>query len=345
VIKIITFFFFYTNITLSCEFVHPVAIDSKTKYIFLVHTYKNQSELLVYNPNDNKIQEIINRSKINFWDFKVIPDTQNFSFQDNGIIRIGSLENNILNKINFSEPIYNISFINWINKNEFYFSAKKGNKSFIALMNIDNNCIETVLEDEEEEIFFPQKVDSQYFYISKYTDTKFRKHKSFYKIFVMNHKVKKLVYNFEKTPIFFLNMIGPDEGFVIEYEKNIDEFANTINFFCHRLKKEGEDWYSEKIFTFALPLLVKESEMSILPFLPLFLSKKIFFCNYDQNNLNIDIYCFDVLKKIIHKKTSAKYMQIFFSPKLFENKIYYGNLFRDNNKLDLNDFKNQFFSF
>lgn len=204
-INFLLLFLFFKNY--SEEFIYPIITDNKSK-IYLIHkTSQKFYELLIYDAKFNQIKNKINLWIENLFDIQLLPNMQGLSFFNNGFLKIKYFENDMLYSINFPEPIYNSSSIQWINSDIFYFSAKKGNQSFIAQMNVINNEIEIFEEDDVNDILYPQKIDSEFFYIEKHIDNNFRTPKIYYKIFVSdcatNNKIKKIIFDFGQNEYFF----------------------------------------------------------------------------------------------------------------------------------------------
>jgi hypothetical protein len=116
------------------------------------------------------------------------------------------------------------------------------------------------------------------------------------------------------------------------------------------LKQENEIWQTKKLFDFSIPacLILNTSDLklyeSILPLLPKYYNGIIYYSScYEQENnsgqennqekLSLDIFSYDINTGKIEKKSQAKMGQLFFSPILVENKIFYGGkLSSDNSK-------------
>ncbi|MDR3645944.1 MAG: hypothetical protein P4L22_00200 [Candidatus Babeliales bacterium] len=283
----------------------------------------------------------------------LLPDSNGFSFIDRGKIRIKYFGLEKIKTINLSEPIYNISTINWVDNENFYFSAKNGSRFNIFFVNTCNeNKLLTISQQDinpkiNSDFLYPQVINGKLFFIERSADERYKTKKSHYKIIKINcpscikqevkfltEQDKEVLMEFGNTPICFLKMINENEGIFIEHPALIEKTDRLIFFTLYKFYKQevSNNWQTKELTTFNLPIKYifgKSDERlyeSILPFMPKIYNDKIYYSHSDnEEKLTIDLYSYNLKNKEIKKETASLNTEICFSSIRAGDKIYYGN--------------------
>lgn len=316
------FLVFFINYT-KCEYLYPVANSGSTIYIINQRSL-DELELWSIDLEDGYSEKILMSCYAPAC-FKLLPNNKAFSFIDNGRLRIKYFIKRSVKSVEWFYDVSDISLIEWENSDICYFSAKRLNQSCIFFANIKENTLKNIKFSNDSDFLYPQKIDSQLFYIDR---------KNRISNIVLNNLEtgdENIVINCTPSKAaIFLKMLSANNGFYIEHSYSID--CNHLEFTCFKINLDNYKWKREKIFTFNLPLnlLIGSTEErfyeSLLPFLPKYIQDKIYFCSsFDQKNqCNIDIYCFDLVSNKVTKKTNAFNGQIFCSPLVVKDKVFYG---------------------
>lgn len=332
------------------EFIYPVTYfenrDSSIT-ILLLHQRSLYSVDLWLMNEKNKEAKKINLGFHLPSNLKLLPDLTGFSFFYKQKLCLKSFGKRNFKKIYFFEPIYDIGSIEWIDNLNCYFSAKKNNKFCIFQSNVKDQkiiCIHKVenFENSSFECMYPQRIENDLFYIERQTHENFRTKKLRYKIVKTNYDINstksiETILDLKHSSIAFLKMNSRHDGYFIEHPNTIEKDEKTLLFTCHYFYKNNDQWQNEELFNFYLPSFYLFNVNyrlyeSILPFLPKYSSKKIIFCScHEEDDSKVDIYSYDLVKKYIEKKTNAQNGQIFFSPIIIGDKVFYGTNFLKSN--------------
>ena len=184
---LVFFFMFFSHVQplFSHEFLYPVAYtkqDGHTGVYVLYQKSITHLELWLWNP-ETKIATKGLLSTYTPAGLRILPLNDGFSFIDEGRIRIKKLIKRSPRTIDIYESIYDINEIEWINEDNFYFSAKKNDTFCIFQMDI-NGVLECLIGDAKYDCMYPQVVDDHLFYIERHIEDELlkRKHLS-YKVF------------------------------------------------------------------------------------------------------------------------------------------------------------------
>lgn len=342
--KRILFLLFFSIYIKADEFLYPIAYDQLNNAVYVIHQKSLFSiELFSYEPikktYTNLLPKVYNPGGI-----KLLPNNKGFSFIDQGRLRIKYFDQEQPVSINFFEPIYDISLIEWIDENNCYFSAKRDNRSAIFELNIVSQNIVYIKLNKDTDCVYPQKIDSDLFYIERETSENYRTTK-------YGYKIKKTVYSKDlsdccetvldkkSNPIAFLKMISKNEGFFIEHPNIVDKQEKFIILTFFYLYKNELEWKSKELFSFKLPIKFifgannERLYESILPFLPRYINNKVLYCSSSDENSNVNIYSYDMLTEQSMQKTSCPNEQeLFFSPVICADRVFYGYLLKQTDK-------------
>ena len=299
------FFLFYMHTIISSEYIYPVASLDDGGIILYIHQTSSRSiQLFAWNTVTNRTEQAL-WSLFNPADLQLLPNNKGFSFIDNGRLRIKAFEKRAPKTIDFDEPIFNINGLHWIDEHACYCSAYYNNHFSLFELD-DEGRVHCLTKGNDNDCMYPQKIDDQLFYIERD-----RSH-THYHIMQTNYNAApllvQLVVNFQDKPIIFLNMISPENGFVIEHEKTIAPDSQTALFSYYQLTKRGQIWERKLIFSFSIPtyLFLYDNDgrlfESILPLLPRIIGDKIYFTDCSQNDYgNLELYYYDLMVMQIHK--------------------------------------------
>jgi len=292
--------------------------------------------------------------------FKLLPDNSGFSFIDNGRIKLKKYDKRAPQSIDIYEPVYNINLIEWIDADSFYLSAKKNDLFHMFQM---NSCgsIELMLQDPLGDCMYPQKVGQYLFYVERIKKGGYKRgcylsykvvqidypdiHKN------ISHEIlpqtiskdqKQEIIHFKGCPIAFLQMISENEGFFLEHPAEVDRHDRTIPFSYYQIKKVDLQWECKELFQFDIPsyLFLNTSDFrlyeSILPMLPKYYNNQLYFIDCpSEQDLTLDIFCYDFQTDDVEQKTFGKSGQLSFSPIFVDNEIFFGGI------VDPNDMSSQ----
>jgi len=186
-----TVLFFFSIIFLhfqalfSHEFLYPVAYtehDGCAGVYVLYQKSITHLELWLWNPK-TKVATKGLLSTYTPAGLRILPSSKGFSFIDEGRIRIKEFHKRSPKVINIYESIYDMHEIEWINEDNFYFSAKKNGRFRIFQMDV-NGVIECLVGDIANDCMYPQIVGDHLFYIERYVeDGQLKREHVSYKVF------------------------------------------------------------------------------------------------------------------------------------------------------------------
>jgi hypothetical protein len=321
------FYFFYTHSIIATEYVYPVAALNDGITILYIHQLSPDNiQLFSWNTITNHIEQLL-WSLFNPANLQLLPNNKGFSFIDNGRLRIKAFHKRAPKAIDFDEPIFNINSLHWIDEHICYCSAQQGDNFALFELN-ENGTIKSLINKNESDCMYPQKVDHLLFYIERNkTNTDYRIMQTQYS--AQNNAQLQTIAHFNDKPIIFLHMISREEGFVIEHEKNIPANNKSALFSYHRLiKKEEGNWEIQLLFSFEIPtyLFLYDNEQrlfeSILPLLPRIIEGKIYF-SASKNNSNLELYSYELATMQIGQ-VPLKMQGHSFVPVLCNTKFCYG---------------------
>lgn len=345
--KRILFLLFLSIYIKADEFLYPIEYDQFNNVVYVIHQKSLFSlEFFSYEPA-KKVYSTLLPKAYSPGGIRLLPNHKGFSFIDQGRLRIKYFDKDQPISINFFEPIYDISLIEWIDENNCYFSAKRDNRSAIFELNILSQKLICIKINKDTDCIYPQKIDSDLFYIERETSENYRTTK-------YGYKIKRTLYSKDlssccenvldkkSNPIAFLKMISKDEGFFIEHPNIIDKQDKFIILTFFHLYKNELEWNSKELFSFKLPIKFvfgannERLYESILPFLPRYINNKVLYCSCSDENPNVNIYYYDMTDEQIVQKTEPLIdKELFFAPIVATNRVFYGNTLKlDKNNAD-----------
>jgi len=328
------FLFSYTlisiaTISFATEYRYPVACLNNGATIFYIHQHAPMNiELFAWNIHTNTIEPIL-WSLFNPAGLQLLPNDSGFSFIDNGRLRIKSFQKRSPKTVDFDEPIFNINGLHWIDNDSCYCSGQQGDNFELLLLHNDGT-MEYLFKKNKKDCMYPQKVMNTLFYIERSMIDNIFNYCIMQCNYMVNNCSSQLVINFYDKPIIFLHMLSQEEGFVLEYEQNIESSATTTQFLYHHIIKQSDHWEKELLFSFYIPinlLLPGEQRIyeSLLPLLPQVVENKVYFVNCVQNqNNNLEPYYYDLISKTIKTIIVPKKDGHYFVPMICGDTFYCG---------------------
>ena len=323
---------FYTSPLFSTEYTYPVASLLDDATILYIHQISPENiQLFSYNTITNQSEQIV-WSVFNPAGVQLLPHNKGFSFIDNGRLRIKAFHKRSPKTVDFDEPIFNINGLYWIDEHTGYCSAYYNNHYSILELT-DEGAIHHLMEKDNVDCMYPQKINDRLFYIERYVNHTGNN----YAIMHMRYRydsTSELVLNFNNNPIIFLQMTSDTEGFVVQHQKDIDNKALKSAFQYHRIGKENNNWYSHLLFSFEIPtsLFLYNNDQrlfeSILPLLPRMINDKIYFV--DCSDKNLEPYYYDIATKERYKINIGKPQGHIFVPIQCGATLFFGGEKGDN---------------
>lgn len=321
----------YTFPITSIEYSYPVASLDDTTVLCIHQTSLQNTQLFSYNIVTNHTEQIL-WSLFTPAGIQLLPHNKGFSFIDNGRLRIKVFSKRSPKTIDFDEPIFNIHGLYWIDEHSGYCSAYYNNHFSIFELHDDGKLVRLIHNDDRD-CMYPQKINDWLFYIER----KQKDHNNNYAIMQTLYKLdttSKLVLNFGHNSVIFLQMVCETEGFVIEYQKDIDDESTKATFQYHRIWEENNSWHSQSLFSFEIPinLFLYDNDQrlfeSILPLLPRIIDYKIYFV--DCSDKNLEPHYYDMITKERCKIDLDKQQGHIFVPIQCGSKLCFGGTKIDN---------------
>ncbi len=320
------------------EFVYPVGVMSHKhgKLYVLYQKSLNHVELWLW---DSKTKQATKGLLSTYTPagLKVLPDRSGFSFVDGGRLRVKQFNKRSPQTIGIYEPVYDVSTIEWITNQRFYFSARQNGRYTIFESSLDGE-VRILIRDEDHDCLYPQKQGNQLFYIERCPTGA---HYLMVAPYLTDHSVvdpdsvRNLLIDFDKRCVAFLHMVSDTVGYCIEHPSSVSTDAKTIECSCHQMQKQVDgEWISSKLFTFTLPLelLIGHGESrlyeSMLALLPRYHKGYVNFVSCkDENIFSLDIYSYrHGTRRVGARAIATEQNESFFAPIKCDNRIFYGGM-------------------
>lgn len=352
---------FYTMPALA-EYVYPVAAASKEEVYVLYQKSVDHIELWLWNSFTKKASKAL-LSTFCPAGLQLLPDGSGFSFIDNDRIRVKMQGRRQPRAVGFSEPIYNINLIHWIDHEAFYFSAKEKDHYAIFHGTIYSTC-HRIINIKHDDCMYPQLRGSDLYFIERDDNDDYAiasipypsipreecvpcddpaQFEERVKALIQEQSEvairsyadlskRRIIADFGKHRIAFLSMYSDTFGIVLEYPQAVNRSDAFIPFVCHALECINNEWQTRELFSFNLPaplLMIGNPQRlyeSILPLLPRFYDDKtIFFVNASKLSLELDICKFRLNdRSSIETLLSDENRGMFFSPLCSKFGNWYG---------------------
>ncbi len=237
----------------------------------------------------------------------ILPHKQAFSFIDNDRIRIKFFDKRSPKTLDFYGP-YDLSTLQWLDDENFYFSACERNHFNLFHGTIDGDLYR-LTNNKEYNYLYPQKIDSELFFIEEKKENSYALCQTLYpkelltktihehekeslesslkailensytsmeKIYIERAAINRLFVVSNDRVIAFLKMENRLNGYFIEHPALVNRTDETIEFSYKKFSYVNDEWVIKTLFSFTLPLylfITKSTSRerlyeSILPLLP-----------------------------------------------------------------------------
>ena len=335
----------FLEVNSSQEYVYPVGSTyyENQKNIFLFYQRSlNQCELWLWEPITGRAIKVLSSFYVPAG-LRVLPHDKGFSFIDHDKIRVKWWHKRSSQLISFTEPIYCLNSIEWLENFTCYFSARKIVRFGIYSADMDGNTIE-LLHDDIVDYMYPCIIENAIFYIVREHNQRYRiMHAPLLKN--SSHTIQAIAVdeaeelcNFHDISCGFLHMKNKHEGFFLTFPFG-DLKNDNITFTCYKLYKEDNFWHKSSLFSFSIPIkycfgCIDKYEYdeclheSILPFLPRYTEQGIYFTNLDHKG-RVAIYWYNeqsdqAAKLNIFRSFGDNNNQIYFAPYILNDVVYCG---------------------
>ena len=274
------------------EFLYPVAYTKRNDQIGVYVLYQKSIthlELWFWNPKT----KIATKGLLSTYmpaGLKILPSNNGFSFIDEGRIRIKEFHKRSPKTIDIYESLYDINEIEWINKDNCYFSARINGLLSIFQINM-NGLLQCLIADSTHDCMYPQIAGDSLFFVERQVKDEIPKmehisYKVCESIYMPNFLTKNIIekkvregllsgdilfdenyidyekaqkkkrysiIDFQDTPIAFLKMISDHEGFFLTHPDEIERQDKIVTFDCYYMLKKKNAWHYRDIFSFSVP--------------------------------------------------------------------------------------------
>lgn len=223
----------------------------------------------------------------------VLPNKQAFSFIDNDRIKIKYVDKRSPKSLDLYGP-YDLTTIQWIDNENFYFSAKERRHYNLFHATTDGDLFRITVSNSNHYVY-PQKIDATLFFIEKTENNEFAIKSIEYPRQELSHRIARcnqpvsledevqflmrnetardaykplinikdsstLVFFDKKTVegeiVSFLHMLSSSEGFFIRYSDHIHKNQKSfyLDYYALYYDNNNDNWQYEKLFQFSIPL-------------------------------------------------------------------------------------------
>lgn len=307
-------------------------LDAGTQYIYPVglkdgrvvwQHQQNQNNLSLMTTIETDLDTFL-VSMCNPCAYTTLPNSTDFSFIDEGVIKVKTDLKRSAQSIDLDIPLINFFEVKWKSNRTGYISGLYKKKYRIVAFDLEGNCT-MLATDPNKNYQYPNIIDNQLFYIvedeqSNFTIEKRLLHKK-------NKKdTSKIIHPKSQKALFFLNMHSTTKGFFIAHQGTT---AQKTLLFTYNLLEEvaREGWKIEQLFSFEIPSDLLEGPKrlyeSLKPLIPYHFDEYIFFVDCAQTSY-LKIYKYNV-----KTAQTALFLEEIenhcFAPLIFKNYCYYGS--------------------
>jgi len=339
--KIIFKLLIFINFSLQAEqFLYPVAHFADDNLVMIYQKSLDNIELWFFDQKKHIATKMLSSFFIPA-NFQLLPSENGFSFIDRGNIKIQYFTKRSPKTIGIYEPISFFSSIHWIDDHHFYCTAIEGDFYQIFYGDDDGNMQR--LSCEFIDFLYPQKINNEIYCIKRDLDYNFKiVVQPWLPINFNEYQIlpETIILSTTSQPLCFLHMISKSEGFYLQAPEYKGEKHNELyEFSCYHLFKNDDEWQSEQLFSFMIPLgyIHGSSRLyeSIEPFLPNYtVQDYVYYTTYNKNTDEFEITSCHIKTKTIQKHIQEFYQKNksnnqLFAPYILQSKIYCGKIIQD----------------
>lgn len=320
------------------EFLYPVGYHPERDVFFVIYQKSSTHlELWEWNPQTEYAQQLL-LSRYSPAGFTILPNYSGFSFIDNGMLKVKQPLKRSPRTIEYNAPLCNVEQVNWIDAHTCYASGKYQN--YFGIFQIDwDGCVQPLLLQEGFDYLYPQKIDTDLFFVERSQEGKYRIACSSYDtqgsqdefddsmmVYLENQPVIQELILFD-APLAFLNMVSDREGFVISYPEKLLKKDPSVPFDYYRVYRANDGkWEKNLLFSFTIPtsFLVGQDRLyeSILPLLPYSCQSGIYYVDSSETSF-LALYRFD-LSSGFKSCIAGNATQHFFGARSQNSDVVYG---------------------
>ena len=342
------YFLFFVNVSVQAEqFLYPVAHFDDSNQLVVIYQKSLQDIELWFLDQKN---DIAIKGLSSFFipaNFRMLPSGDGFSFIDGGYIKIKQFQKRSPKTLGIYEPIGSFSSMNWIDDHTFYFTAQEGD--FYQVFCCDDESNIKRLSCLPIDFLYPQKIGDQLYCIQRDLEGQFKIISQLWQpVDFASHQIlpESIILPETNRPLCFLHMLSDVQGFYLqapEFKQLSDN--DSYEFACYHLVKIDDQWMSEQLFVFNVPLKYIHGSTrlyeSIEPFLPNYsVENYVYYSTYNKDTNLFELLSIDISSKTTKnynddcmKKNGANNSQLF-APHIFNSKIYCGKIFQDTRVMD-----------
>jgi len=313
-----------------------------TEYLYPITTIEDETVFYIYQKNlaDLELWRFFlndqHQEKCLDWRYipaglKILSDKSGFSFIDAGRLRIKNFLKRACRTIEFHQPVFGVSEINWVSKDDCYFSARQKTHFAIFKADVNHNQLTMIQSKKDLDCLSPRILEQQLFYIERNAFDR----SSFICRKLLSDKQDLQIVDCGYQQVIYLEMLSPELGWYIEHMPYINDDSDFITFVCHKIEliSVTKNWSSQKIFKFNVlkKYLIGDDRLyeSYIPFLPRTKKTSLYFTNIQRNESQeyySSINSYDLtdgkFKTIITSEPSL----ILFAPILVSQELFYGKI-------------------
>lgn len=318
------------------EYIYPViGVDDASLFLIYQKSLADL-ELWRYFLSDE------HKEKSLYWRFipgglKILPGGDGFSFIDSGRLRVKKFIKRSPRSIDFDQPIFGVSEINWLNNEICYFSAKQKDRHVIFYGQISDGAIWQVHQSEEAECLSPKIINQQLFYIERTNGDRSTKIMRICQPPMLKDSKSdlqaELILDCSYQQVIYLQMLSDKLGFYVEHMPYINDKVDFVTFVVYKIELSDPCgcWASRQLFKFQVPkkFLFGDDRLyeSILPFLPRPEKTVLYFADIKQidgGQYKSSLFGYDLILDKNNCLLSLVSREALFAPLKWGNKLFYG---------------------
>lgn len=315
----------------SIEYVYPVCTDDNDTVFYVYQKSLTDAELWCHLLNSETPLKCLD------WRYmpagvKLLPDNNGFSFIDTGRLRIKQFAKRSTHTVDFDQPVYGVSEINWVNNQLCYFSAKQKEHFGIFWGDVLKGLITPLYQTIDTECLSPRIIGEQLFCVERH----FKDRSCRIILKALKATQSNVILDCGYQQVIFLQMLSPVLGFYIEHMPYINSESELVTFICHKIEfiNKSQRWLATRLFKFNIlkKYLLGDDRLyeSLIPFLPHAKKTILYFADIKQNQSGqyySSINSCDLTTGKFDEVLQSNPDMIFFAPLVINNhQLVYGKI-------------------
>ncbi len=332
---IIAFAVLFTSfLSLPTEYLYPVGAIGPRHLLILYQKNPYHIELWNWDPQTLYCSPAL-LSRYTPAGVCVLPNKQEFSFIDQGVIYIKDIRKRSPKTVELDAPLYNIELLNWLDNEWCYTHARRGDRFGIFKISREGEVV-CLVQDDEYDCMYPQVVGEWLYYLKR-SKTEQQLERCPYcnenslglpnRNFLNVYMAEKLI-SMPEAPYVFLLMESPRHGYMISHPPLIHKDDSGIAFSYWSLTHSDGIWHKSKLFDFTLPscLLARGPDRlyeSLLPLLPMHTNDSIYYADSDNGQISLRRYC------KVSSSLQSYQLGLYLAPIKVEEQLFYGGFLHE----------------